>query len=48
MGDMNAEPHEEPMRCLRGDLEMDGVRGDFRDAWLELHPEPAPSEQKHF
>lgn len=26
----------------QGEASIDGVRGGFRDAWLELHPEPEP------
>ena len=42
MGDMNAEPHEFAMRFLAGEVELEGRRTDFVDAWRALHPEPEP------
>ena len=42
MGDLNAEPQERAMRFLGGEEAIDGVKTDFVDAWLALHPEPTP------
>eukprot|EP00039_Didymoeca_costata_P030444 m.29604 g.29604 ORF g.29604 m.29604 type:complete len:573 (-) comp8118_c0_seq3:106-1824(-) len=42
MGDLNAEPQENAMRFLSGEIELEGAKTDFIDAWLALHPEPEP------
>jgi endonuclease/exonuclease/phosphatase family metal-dependent hydrolase len=41
-GDMNAEPQERAMKFLIGTEEIQGMKTDFVDAWLALHPEPTP------
>eukprot|EP00040_Diaphanoeca_grandis_P029661 m.174079 g.174079 ORF g.174079 m.174079 type:complete len:576 (+) comp31752_c0_seq2:923-2650(+) len=48
MGDMNAEPQEPAMEFLLGQRELDGIKTDFVDTWLAIHPEPTPrSEDDH-
>lgn len=41
MGDLNAEPSEESIRHLIGEVEVDGERGDFVDCWTMTHPQDA-------
>eukprot|EP01116_Phalansterium_solitarium_P015515 TRINITY_DN3432_c0_g1_i2.p1 TRINITY_DN3432_c0_g1~~TRINITY_DN3432_c0_g1_i2.p1 ORF type:complete len:463 (-),score=186.22 TRINITY_DN3432_c0_g1_i2:231-1619(-) len=41
VGDFNMNPDGEALLFLRGERQLDGLSGNFRDAWLELHPESA-------
>jgi endonuclease/exonuclease/phosphatase family metal-dependent hydrolase len=38
VGDFNAIPHQFAVHFLTGQAEMNGKRGDFRDAWAAIHP----------
>eukprot|EP00937_MAST-01D_sp_MAST-1D-sp2_P004131 g4131.t1 len=42
MGDFNAEPDSRGIRFLQGLGALNGIRTDFEDCWLALHPEPKP------
>ncbi len=39
VGDFNANPHQLSIRFLTGRAEVDGQRGDLRDAWAIVHPD---------
>jgi endonuclease/exonuclease/phosphatase family metal-dependent hydrolase len=39
VGDFNAIPHQAAIHFLTGQIELDGQRGDFQDAWATVHPD---------
>ncbi|XP_003727301.2 uncharacterized protein LOC100894137 [Strongylocentrotus purpuratus] len=44
LGDLNSEPHEAPMKFLRGEIELLGHRTEgLVDAWKVFHSEPRPN-----
>ena len=38
LGDFNCEPDSETFKFFTGQIEIEGKRGDFKDAWRELNP----------
>jgi endonuclease/exonuclease/phosphatase family metal-dependent hydrolase len=40
-GDLNCRPDTDPIRFLRGEIEVDGATGDLVDCWTEANPADA-------
>jgi endonuclease/exonuclease/phosphatase (EEP) superfamily protein YafD len=38
LGDFNCEPDSEAFKFFTGELELNGKKGNFKDAWRELNP----------
>jgi endonuclease/exonuclease/phosphatase family metal-dependent hydrolase len=46
VGDLNATPDDDAIRFLTGQLELEGAKGDFRDAWQTLYSNSDIAELK--